>query len=58
MKASKPKKLTHADIGYNGKSIETLSRNELLDAFLDLAQRVYECASEDNKCKSVLTVKK
>jgi hypothetical protein len=58
MKANKPKKLTYTDIGYQGKAIESLSRDELLGAFLDLAQRVYECAYEDNKCKDVFTVKK
>jgi len=37
MKVNNPKKLTYADIAYQGKPIDTLSRNELLDAYLELA---------------------
>ena len=46
-------RLDYADIGYKGKPIDTLTREELLDAFLELAQKVYECASLDNRCKDL-----
>jgi hypothetical protein len=32
------KKLTYADIGYHGKPIDTLTREELLEAYLELVQ--------------------
>ncbi len=56
MKENAPKKLTYADIGYQGKSIDALSRKELLDAYLELAQKVYECAVTDSKCKDVFVI--
>ena len=49
-------RLNHSDIGYKGKPIDTLTREELLEAFLELAQKVYECASHDNPCKDVFRI--
>lgn len=51
------KKIQYADIGYHGKSIDTLTKEELLEAFLELAQTVVNCASSNNQCKAVFTVK-
>ena len=51
------KQLDFSDIGYKGKPIDTLSREELLEAFLELAQTVYECARKDNPCKNIFLVK-
>lgn len=47
---NKNRKLTGADIGYHGKSIDTLSREELLEAMIELSQKVYNCAPRDNEC--------
>jgi len=44
-------KLTGADIGYHGKSIDTLTREELLEAMIELSQKVYNCTSWKNQCK-------
>jgi hypothetical protein len=40
------KKLEPNEIGYYGKSIESLSREELILAFTDLANAVYECSKK------------
>ncbi|MCG6909357.1 MAG: hypothetical protein LJE94_04445 [Deltaproteobacteria bacterium] len=48
------RKLTSADIGYHGRPIDTLTREELLEAFIELSQKVYECTSQDNTCKNLL----
>ncbi len=42
------KKLTSPEIGYYGKPINELSREELLEAFLELSQTVYDCAVDGN----------
>ena len=52
------KKLNGSNIGYRGKPVDSLSREELLEAFLELSQRVYECAAEGNQCKDVFKVRK
>lgn len=51
-------KLDYSDIGYKGKAVDTLTREELLEAFMDLAQKVYECASQDNVCKNIFLLNK
>jgi hypothetical protein len=51
-------KLSCSDIAYHGKCIDTLTREELLEAFLELAQTVHKCAVIDGKCKDVFTVSK
>jgi hypothetical protein len=48
--------LTFSDIGYKGRPIDTLSREELLEAFLELARQVYDCANQDNACKDIVTI--
>jgi hypothetical protein len=56
MQESATKKLSCSDIGYHGRSIDNLTKEELLEAFLDLVQKVHECAERGNKCKDVFTV--
>ena len=56
MQQNTNRKLTGADIGYHGRPIDTLTREELLDAFIELSQKVYDCASRENKCKDIFTV--
>jgi len=50
------KKISYADVGYHGKPIDALNREELLEAFLELAQTVLNCAATNNQCKAVFTV--
>jgi hypothetical protein len=38
-----------------GKSIDSLSREELILAFTELAQAVYECANKNGTCREALT---
>jgi hypothetical protein len=45
-----------SDIGYKGKPIDTLSKEEILEAFLELAQSVYDCASQENQCKDIFQI--
>jgi hypothetical protein len=47
------KKLSYKDVGYHGKPIDALSHEELLAAFLELAQAVNDCSSKDNTCKEI-----
>ena len=55
MQATKARKLTCSDIGYHGKCIEDLTREELLSAFHDLAQRVFDCNSTNKQCGALLS---
>ena len=50
------KKLSCSDIGYHGTSIDNLTREELLSAFLELVQEINDCAEKGNKCKDIFTV--
>ena len=52
------RKLRYSDIGYHGKPINTLTREELLEAFLELSQNVHDCAVKQGKCKDVFTAPK
>lgn len=57
MPKSETHRLDFSQIGYKGKPIDTLSKEELLEAFLNLAQTVYECAKQDNPCKNIFLIK-
>ena len=50
------KKLTYTDVGYRGRSIDTLTREELMEAYLDLVQKVYECAKTEDVCRDIFTI--
>jgi hypothetical protein len=56
MKENDMNKISCSDIGYHGKPIDDLSREELLEAFLELAQTVVNCASTNNQCKAIFSV--
>ena len=58
MEQDRIKKLTYADVAFQGKSMDTLSKDELKKVLLDLVQKVYECSSEGNTCKDILIVRK
>ena len=55
MQENDTKEICCSDIGYHGKPIDDLSREELLEAFLELAQTVVCCSSNNNQCKAVFT---
>jgi hypothetical protein len=56
MQENDTKKISCSDIGYHGTPIDALTREELLEAFLELAQTVVNCASTNNQCKAIFTV--
>jgi len=39
------------DIGYYGRPIDSLSRDELIRALTELAQAVYDCAATNGDCR-------
>jgi hypothetical protein len=41
------RKLTCSDIGYHGKPLDKLSKKELIDLCLKLAQSIHDCSIED-----------
>ena len=51
------KNLKYSDIGYYGKPIDSLSREELLNALLELARTLHSCAVQDNACRSIISIK-
>jgi hypothetical protein len=55
MQATKASKLKYSDIGYRGRCFEDLNREELLSAFHDLAQRVFDCNSTNKQCGALLS---
>ena len=55
MQENDTKKICCSDIGYHGKPIDDLTREELLEAFLELAQTVVNCASTNNQRKAMFT---
>jgi len=55
MQQSETRKLEYSDIGYHGTPIDALTREELLEAFVELAQAVVCCSSNNNQCKAVFT---
>jgi len=58
MQHDRLKNLTYADVAFHGKSMDTLTKEELMDALLELVQKVYECSEEGNMCKDVFTVRR
>ena len=52
------KKFNHEEIGYYGKPINSLTREELLEAFAELAVIIYECSVKDKKLEEFIFIKK
>lgn len=52
------KKLSSDEIGFYGKPIDRLTREELLEAIIELASIVNECLSKNTKCEEILGMKK
>lgn len=51
-------KVDRKEIAYYGMPIDTLSREELLQALEELATAIQDCAIRDNKCQEIIRVKK
>ena len=52
------KKFNHEEIGYYGKPINSLTREELLEAFAELAVIIDECSVKDKKFEEFIFIKK
>lgn len=52
------KKFDYKEIGYYGKPIDSLTREELLEAFAELAGAIAECAVKGKKCEELIFIKK
>jgi hypothetical protein len=50
------KKIDCKEIGYYGKPIESLTREELISALEELAGAICECAAQDKKCSEILRI--
>ena len=48
----------YTTIGYYGRPITELSRDELLEAFAELVEIYKECKDKNNRCKEVLGAEK
>ena len=46
------RKLTCSDIGYRGKPLDKLSKDDLIDVCLKLAQSIHDCSTEKAPCKN------
>ena len=51
-------KVDHKEIAYYGQPIDTLSREELLQAFEELASAIEDCAIKGGKCQDIVRVKR
>jgi len=52
------KRIDPKEIGFYGKPITTLTRDELLEAFAELGRIIHECVVKDKKIDQALYVKK
>lgn len=51
------KKLSSSEIGFYGKPIDRLTREELLEAIIELASVVKDYISENKKCENIFFIK-
>jgi hypothetical protein len=52
------KKLSSNEIGFYGKPIDQLTREELIQALIDLASAIKECAAYNDKCEKLFFIRK
>ena len=52
------RQLTGSDIGYHGKPLDKLSKDELIDFCLKLAQSIHDCSFDEAPCKNVFSINK
>ena len=50
------KYLDPSEISYRGQPITTLNREEIMEALVELASLINNCAQMDGKCKDALKV--
>ena len=51
-------KVDRKEIAYYGQPIDTLSKEQLLQTFEELASAIQDCASKGNKCQKIIRVKR
>ena len=51
-------KIDCKEIAYNGRPIDSLTRDEMISAFEELAGAIQDCAEKGKKCESLLHIKK
>ena len=56
--ANTRRQLSCSDIGYNGKPLEKLTKDELIDFCIKLAQSNHDCSTDEAPCKNVFSVGK
>ena len=50
-------KIDHKQIGYYGRPIDSLTRDELISALEELTAAINYCAVGNNKCKEIIQIK-
>ncbi len=50
-------KIDCKQIAYYGKPIDSLTRDELINALEELAGAIHECAVKDKKCGQIIRIK-
>jgi hypothetical protein len=51
-------KISSDEIGFYGKPIDRLTREELIQALIELASAIRECASDHKRCERIIFIKK
>lgn len=51
-------KIDCKEIAYNGSPIDSLTRDEMISAFEELAGAIHDCADKGKKCEALLHIKK
>jgi len=49
-------KIDASQIGYYGKPISSLTKNELISAIEELAGAIHECAVKNKRCSEIIKV--
>ena len=50
-------KIDCKEIAYNGRPIESLTRDEMIIALEELAGAIHDCAEKGKKCEALLQIK-
>lgn len=50
-------KIDRNQIAYYGKSIDSLTRDELINALEELAGAIHDCAMGNKKCREIIQIK-
>jgi hypothetical protein len=49
-------KIDSKQIAYYGKPIDSLTRDELISAFEELAGAIHDCAVKNKKCRKIIQI--